>query len=342
MASSRTPAPARPSYPQISPKAYEHPADRAATAALASIPVVDKVIKKLSELRYERALTQRLLGNAVRLGPNQVPQVWARYQSCLASLDVASQPPLYVIQAPESNAMTFGSGQPVVMVWSGLVTQLDEDELAAVLAHEAAHVLSDHAYYISVLMILQRLARAPLTAVGELPVRALLLVMLEWFRAAELSCDRASALVLGDPLVTCRSLMRLAGGTLPGMSVDAFIGQASEYANEADLLSRPSRFMSELASTHPFPVRRVNELTRWVQEGDYDRIRAGLYVRRGQEPPPSEELKGAAAHYQKRFIEIIDKVSGGVQALSRQFTDWLRSQGGRFGGAEPGPAEPGL
>ena len=37
----------------ISPKAYEHPADRAATAALASIPYLDTVVRKLSELGYE-------------------------------------------------------------------------------------------------------------------------------------------------------------------------------------------------------------------------------------------------------------------------------------------------
>ena len=33
----------------ISPKAYEHPADRAATAALQSIPMLDVVVRKLIE-----------------------------------------------------------------------------------------------------------------------------------------------------------------------------------------------------------------------------------------------------------------------------------------------------
>ncbi|MGH9074278.1 MAG: M48 family metallopeptidase [Acidimicrobiales bacterium] len=318
-------------YPGISPRALEHPADRAATAALGSIPLLDKVIKKLAELRYERALSQRLLGSAVRLGPTQVPAVWSSFISCLDSLDVPSRPPLYVIQRPESNALTFGSSRPVVMVQSGLVSHLDPESLKAVLAHEVGHVLSEHAYYMSVVMILQRLARAPLSVVGELPVRALLLVMLEWFRAAELSGDRASALVVGDPRITCRALMHLAGGSLPGMSLDAFIQQATDYAETDDLLSRPSRFLSEVTSTHPFPVRRVRELTRWVMEGDFDRVRSGSYVRRGQEPPPTDELKKAAQHYQERFIEIIESVSGGIQALSRQVTSWLRAQGGRFG-----------
>ncbi len=320
-----------PRYPEISARAFQHPADRAATAALGSIPVIHQVIKRLSALRFERAVSAQLLGNAVRLGPTQAPEVWTSFLACLESLDISSRPGLYVIQTPTLNAMTFGSVKPVVVVRSGLVTALDREEIQSVLAHEVGHVASEHSHYMSVLMILQALARAPLSSLGELPVRALLLVMLEWYRAAELTGDRASALVMGDPMIPCRALMHIAGGALPGMSVDAFVAQANEYASSDDLLSRPSRFFSEIGATHPFPVRRVTELTRWVMEGELDRIRAGSYIRRGAEPPPSEDFKRAAEHYQTRFVEIIESVAGGVQSLSRQVTSWLRTQGGRFG-----------
>jgi len=37
---------------ELSPKAYEHPADRAATAALKSIPMLDQVVRKLIEFGY--------------------------------------------------------------------------------------------------------------------------------------------------------------------------------------------------------------------------------------------------------------------------------------------------
>jgi hypothetical protein len=61
---------------KISSKAYEHPADRAATAALGSIPMLDLVVRKLIELGYERALRQTYLGSSVRLGPDQLPRIW--------------------------------------------------------------------------------------------------------------------------------------------------------------------------------------------------------------------------------------------------------------------------
>jgi len=55
-------------YPQISPKAYQHPADRAATAALKTVPMLDTVVRKLIEWQYERAVRQMFLSNAVRVG----------------------------------------------------------------------------------------------------------------------------------------------------------------------------------------------------------------------------------------------------------------------------------
>ena len=58
----------------ISPKAYEHPADRAATAALQQIPMIDTVVRKLIEFGYERAFQQQLLADAVRLGDDQLPE----------------------------------------------------------------------------------------------------------------------------------------------------------------------------------------------------------------------------------------------------------------------------
>ena len=60
----------------ISPKAYEHPADRAATAALQQIPMMDTVVRKLIEFG-ERSVAQELLAGAVRLGVSvtQEPQL---------------------------------------------------------------------------------------------------------------------------------------------------------------------------------------------------------------------------------------------------------------------------
>src|SRR5690242_863408 len=199
----------------ISPRAFEHPADRAATAALASIPGLDQVVRKLIELGYERALRAAYLGSSVRLGPAQLPETWNLHNQAFRTLDLDDVPELYITQFPVANASTIGAGRPIVVVNSELVRLLGVEERRAVLAHEAAHVLADHVLYHTALTILVQMgasAAVRLPVVAGLPLMAVRTALMEWYRAAELSCDRAAALVTRDPEAVCRTLMTLAAG----------------------------------------------------------------------------------------------------------------------------------
>lgn len=323
-------------YPGISPKAYEHPADKAATSALHAVPLLDRVIKRFTDLGHERRLRQVLMGNAVRLGENQVPDVWHLYQQCLRVLDLETEPHLYVTNTPEVNAMTVGARNPFIIVNSSLVGAYETREVQAVLGHEASHVLSEHYCYTTAMVLMAEIVRGslPRSLLLGLPVRAMYVALLEWHRAAELSADRAAALVMADPLDPCRMLMRMAGGALPGMNFDAFVAQATEYLDEDDIFARHARFWVELNATHPFAVRRVRELVKWVHTGDYDRIRSGDYPRRGQEPPPSSEFEAAVSHYRERFALFLDRTAGDVQRLTGQLSDWLKRRPGGEDGAD--------
>src|SRR5271170_1033445 len=83
---------------QISPRAFQHPADRAATAALGAIPYLDTVVRKLVELGYERALRQSYLGSSVRLSEDQLGEVWRDHALAYATLDMDEVPDLYLSQ----------------------------------------------------------------------------------------------------------------------------------------------------------------------------------------------------------------------------------------------------
>ena len=318
-------------YPEISSQAFAHPADRAATAALRSLPMLDILVKKLSEMKYERRARQIMLGNAVRLGEDQMPSAWAMQRQCANTLDVARCPQLYVTQAPVGQAMTIGTNEPVTLVASGLVAGYSEDELRSVLAHEMGHVLADHVGLTTTLDIVTMMLQGFLKSqpLAGIPVYALYYALLEWSRMAELTADRASALVIGDPMAPCRTLMRIAGGPVKDLDVNVFIRQATEYEEEPDSFARYARFWEEVGRTHPFPVRRVKELIAWVASGDFDRIRSGTYLRRGQEPPPSEEFNSAVHHYRQRFSGMVERAGGGVQQAFDKFASWLdRDRGG--------------
>jgi len=317
----------------ISPRAYEHPADRAATAALRSIPMLDTVVRKLVELQYERALRQALLAGSVKLGTEQLPGIWAEYTRGLTVLDMPESYDLYVTQHPVANALTIGSGTPMILLYSQLASLLEADEMGTVLAHEIGHVLSDHVLYRTALEILMKIGNAVRVPVlSGLPLMAVRAALLEWFRAAELSCDRAATLVNRDPRVTCRTLMVIAGG-LPSerLDLDAFVKQANEYEEWDSSMDRVRRFFTEISLTHSYPVRRVSEIVAWVQSGDYDAILAGEYTRRGEEPDARAEAGDAVDFYTERFRTIFRDASESVASAGDQvasagtrLADWLR------------------
>lgn len=310
---------------RISPRAYQHPADRAATAALQKVPYLDDVVRKLIALGYERALRAASLGSAVRLGQEQLPQIWALHRQCFNALDVEPVPELYMTRFPLANATTIGTDRPIVVLNSELIRLLDDDGRRAVLAHEAAHVHSGHVLYQTALLILLQLgksARLPLLA--GLPLLAIQLALLEWFRGAELSCDRAAALVTRDPMAVCRALMVMsAGEAAQDLSLDAFLTQAMEYDTSGGGLERLTRRMQDLSLTHPMPVRRVRLLLDWVREGDYDRINGGDYLRRGDEPPLREEVDAAQAHYAERISDAFGQAGSSLSDVGQQLGDWL-------------------
>jgi Zn-dependent protease with chaperone function len=327
-------------YPEISARAYEHPADRAATAALKAVPMLDTVVRKLVELRYERALRQFYLGNSVKVSERQLPDLWASHRGVCKILDMPTVYDLYVNGSIEANAHTIGSQNPLIVFDSMLLERLGPGEQRVVLAHELGHILSDHVLYMTALDILLR-AGVSLPGVVGLPLRAVRAVLLEWMRTAELSCDRAATLAVRDPQIVCRTLMVNAAG-LPAdkLDLEAFMAQSMEYESWEDSHDRVRRFFLEIGATHSWAVRRVSEVMRWVQTGEYDRIVRGEYRRRGEDQDVREEASDAMEFYAERFRRLFQELGDNITTLgsqmgdaSSQVADWLRRRGQGSGGA---------
>ncbi len=322
----------------ISPRAFQHPADRAATAALGSIPYLDTVVRKLIELGYERALRQSYLGSSVRLSEEQLGDVWREHAIAYATLDMTDVPDLYLTQYPAPNALAIGARKPIVVVQSELVRLLDAPQRRAVFAHEAAHILSDHQLYrtaLAILVLMTRSARLPLPLA---PVRS---ALMEWGRATELSADRAAALVTRDPLVVCRTLMSLAAGAMVDqLDLDLFMRQGMDYKEKGSGLERLTRLMIDLGVTHPLPVKRTHELMAWVHSGEFDRIvGSGEYVRRDDPVDARAEGGEAASFYAERVREAFREAGESIGSVGQQLAGWLRGSGGDGGEPEGPPAD---
>lgn len=325
---------------QLDEQVLRHPADRAATAALKAIPGLDPAIRKLIELGYERALRQSLLASSVRLGPRQLPEVWRRHRLAYVTLDIEPTPELYLAAYPLANAATIGSTEPLVVVQSELLDTLDDDQQRVVFAHEAAHVMCDHVLYGTALQILLQMGGSVMTRTlpTALPLMAMRSALLEWSRAAELTCDRIAALAVRDPMLVCRTLMGLSAGTAAArLDLDAFLAQAADYeARGRGITGRLNRLTLELGTTHPLSVQRAHELMTWVAGGDYERIRDGDYPRRGiEDPDVKAEAQAAATYYAERFQgamkdaagqagPVLKDAAGQAETATKTVADWIQ------------------
>lgn len=301
----QTPVRSRTPLPGISSRAWEHPADQGALVALRKLKGFDSLIKAMSGLISERTVRLMLLGSSVRVDERQFPVLHRLLHDVGATLDVETLPELYVRAAPTFHAHAIGMDRPVIVVDSGLVHLLDEDEMRFVLGHELGHVISGHAVYQTLLQRL--LAMTGVFAAvpgGALGVRGILAALMEWSRKAELSADRAGLLAAQNPAAATRVHMKLAsGGGLEHLDPTSFFAQASEYSETEDLRDSVLKVFLVEGKSHPFAVVRAAELRRWTESGAYTEVLAGRYPLRAddQDAKVSDAAKKAAASYAETF-----------------------------------------
>ena len=294
----------------ISSRTWEHPADRGALVALRKLKGFDTVVKLMSGLVNERSVRLLFLGSAIRVDERQFPTLHRALNEAAGILDAEVVPELYVQADPAFNAYTIGMDRPVIVLSSGVVDLLDEEELRWVLAHELGHALSGHAVYRTILLRLVSLtgvfSSVPL---GGLSLRMIVAGLMEWSRKSELSADRAGLLATQDPAVAYRALMKMAsGGHLDDLDQTSFFEQGVEYDAALDLRDSVLKLLLLERRSHPMTVSRAGELRRWVDSGAYTAILAGEYPTRDSddEAKVSEAAEQAARSYTEAFRDTQD------------------------------------
>jgi Zn-dependent protease with chaperone function len=305
---------------EIHPTTWEHPADRAALAALRRIPVFDEVLRKVFGIFGEKPIRLAFQANAVRVGPRQFPRLHEQYVEVLRTLDAPEHYELFVSQTPIVNAGAYGMDKPFIVLNSGAVRLLADDELTYLIGHEVGHVLSGHVLYRTMTVLLLQLATMGFPVVG-LAARIVLVALLEWNRKAELSADRAGLLAQQNPEQTLHAFLTLAGGGYrEETNLNDFLIQADQYRETGDVADVVFKVLNLMGATHPFHVLRAAELRDWIEAGDYDRVLRGEYRRRTDAPSPyAEDLATAGRAYRED-----------AQSLGRQFTEAMRAARDRF------------
>lgn len=310
---------------QISSSAWEHPADRAALAALRRIPAFDEVLRKLFGLLGEKPIRLAFQANAVRVSERQFPALHRRYLEVLDTLDAPEHYPLFVSQTPLVNAGAYGMDRPFIVLNSGSLALLDAEELTWLLGHEVGHILSGHVLYHTMTVLLLRLAQQGFPVVG-LAARAVLLGLLEWGRKSELSADRAALLASQNPEAALRTMLKLAGGgSAEETDLAAFLEQADEYRQSGDLADAVFKVLNLMMATHPFHVLRAAALRDWIETGEYDRILRGEYRRRGDRHGAyTEDLAAAMRAYAEDAQSLASQFASAARRAAEALAEGFR------------------
>jgi Zn-dependent protease with chaperone function len=263
-------------FPGLQAEDFQHPDDVTATQALSAVPGLDTLVSKVMEYGFERVYYLENMAANVRVTPRMFERLHRSLGWGCKILGI-EEPELYIQVDPTPNAFTYGHNKPFIVLTSGLVDMLDDEERFFVIAHELGHIKAGHVLYTvmarNIAAIVQLIGQATL-GLGSLLGQGLVMALYDWYRKAELTADRAGLLCVQDIEPCIRTFMKLAGGAsrlYAEMDQTEFVRQIRAY-EDADRsgLNRAYKVLLTAFRTHPFPILRAKELDAWHGTGYRD------------------------------------------------------------------------
>lgn len=196
-----------------------------------------------------RMMRQQMLGNALQV--EYSAYAWLRDWANQVSADLEMpQVEIFITQNPVMNAYAFGFARPYsIVLHSGSIRYLTEDELKVVVVHEMAHIKYRHAN--ANVYLMPFLAIPIINVVGSW-------ISGFWHRRAELTADRLALMYLGDSELVKKSLIKVHVGPDAADSMNEVARQWMQYTAE-----RPMNHFAQTFSDHPFLVRRLSQIDYW-------------------------------------------------------------------------------
>lgn len=327
-------------FPDISPRSYEHPADRSVMATMRAVPGLSDILRALSGVFPERGERLMALASCIRVSEKQYSKLHRMQTECAQILDLPKVPALFVQRDPEVNALTIGIDEPFVILTTGLLEAMDDESIRFSIGHEMGHVLSGHAVLRTLLVrLLSMQTTLSWIPAGALGIRAVVAALREWYRKAELTADRAGLLCGQDPQAALRAHILLAGGLDPDqIDIPSFLQQAEDYLGVDDIRDSIHKLRSVEGMTHPLAVVRAQQLQKWAGSEEYRAILSGNYQRRSADASShlGADLGGAAKSYKQAAADSTDALANLLTNVGEQ----VGKVGSRFGEWFNRPAPP--
>ena len=127
---------------------YEHPFDKKALSAFKALKGVDMITNFVLDWTYLKWHLVELAGSNFHVTEYSCPELYAQVKRVADTLDITRIPSIYTEWGHFINAYTTGYKDSTLLVlYSGAVDLLDEEELAFIVGHEMGHIKSGHVLY---------------------------------------------------------------------------------------------------------------------------------------------------------------------------------------------------
>lgn len=259
-----------------------------ATLSAAARSVSDKVGRPWIESAF----------NGVRLGPKQMPNLWAQAVLAARLVGMPYMPDVYVSGDRMWDSMTYGSDTSAfIVLGTALASNFHDDDLLFLLAREMGHCRAGHALWKTVIRFLTGdtgprrglMSDGVLGAISptKLVESAIEMPLMAWARQAEVTADRAGLLAIGDAALVRRVLLAWtlrSSFLFRQINIDAWMEQEED---SDDQLTRISEMTS---SSTLFITRRLRLLSRFTQEPELMRWAGIVRSLRPQRPAPPQPV----------------------------------------------------
>ncbi len=260
--------------------AFQSGADSAAMAKLRSMGPLNTAARAVSDKVGRRWVETSF--NAVRLGDNQLPEIYHQAIRAARLLGMPSMPDVYVSGDKMWDAATYGSDRSAfLLIGTALLNNYKGDDLLFMLAREMGHCRAGHALWKTVGMFLlgQQGPRKGMMSDGILKAldpqhlieSAMEVPFLTWARQAEITADRAGMLAIGSEETARRVLLSWSLRSVPlyqQINIDAWLQQQEDSDDQM------TRIAEMVSSPMPFITRRLKLLRQFAESPELAQMRS--------------------------------------------------------------------
>jgi Zn-dependent protease with chaperone function len=255
-------------------KDYEHPFDKAALKKLRVLPGFDKIVNFLLNWTFVKWHIIEMKGSHFHVTEASCPDLFKHVQKVAATLDIYDFPQIYTQWGYCINAYTTGYNENTLLVLnSGAIDILTDEELQFVIGHEMGHIKSRHVIYHTMAQFFtQIMSNIPLASELTAPVYYALMY---WKRMSEFTSDRAGLLACQNKDIVLNSIIKMTGVPqkyFNNMNRNALLDEAKKFEIDLTMTDKAIKNLSIMDDSHPWAILRASELIKWMESGEYETI----------------------------------------------------------------------